>query len=489
MLRSEIMQWVTEPDGERILWLHGVAGSGKSTVANTIASMFMEMGLLGASFRFNQHIEPKYLFRNIAYQLALFDSRYRECLLQAFKNRGKMAEYSLRDQLAKFIIEPLKAVSLVGPVVIIVDAVDESGVENDRREVLEAIAKGLPNLPSFVRVLLTSRNERDIRAKLAPVSSQMSIHETGSITADILTYIDDQMQDIVDSHPYLETHWPGSHAKNSLGSRAEGLFIWVTVASEHIKASLDPNEALDNVLRGRATNAQQGPEAALDVLYLGILQRTSALLSSIEATKYILGSILVARTPLTATALDSLLGLGRNMVQTLQDGSRIRLTSSTSLIHALGSILRVDDKGFIRVLHASVVDFFTNSNRCTDEHFFIDRSKYNCQLAIRCFKTMNDLKQDICVVNDPTKFNSEIVDLEERLDKYLPEHLRYACRSWHWHLAGIADGHDVYNQAKGFLFTHLLHWIEVMSLLDDMDGVYLALEYMRSWFQVRSDCQ
>jgi cytidylate kinase len=69
------MQWVTEPDGERTLWLHGVAGSGKSTIANTITSMFTEMGLLGASFRFNQHIEPKYLFRNIAYQLALFDSR------------------------------------------------------------------------------------------------------------------------------------------------------------------------------------------------------------------------------------------------------------------------------------------------------------------------------------------------------------------------------------------------------------------------------
>jgi hypothetical protein len=485
MLRSEIMGWVTEPDGERILWLHGVAGSGKSTVANTIASMFTEMGLLGASFRFNQHIEPKYLFRNIAYQLALFDSRYREYLLQAFKNCGKMAEYSLRDQLAKFIIEPLKAVSLVGPVVIIVDAVDESGVENERREVLEAIAKGLPSLPSFVRVLLTSRNERDIHAKLGPVSSQKGIHETGDIATDILTYIDDRMQDVVDSHPYLEAHWPGSHAKNSLGSRAEGLFIWVTVASEHIQASLDPNEALDNVLRGHATNAQQGPEVALDVLYLGILQRTSVLLSSIEATKYVLGSILVAKKPLTATALDSLLGLGKNVVQTLQDGSRIRLTSSASLIRALGSILRVDGKGIIQVLHASVIDFFTNPNRCTDEHFFIDQSKYNCQLAIRCFKTMNDLKRDICAVNDPTKFNSEIIDLDQRLDKHLPEHLRYACRSWHWHLAGIAESSDVYNPAKGFLFTHLLHWIEVMSLLDDTHSVFLALKDMASWLQVR----
>src|ERR1700733_911816 len=52
-LLGGIMKWVTEPDGKRTLWLSGVAGSGKSTVANTIASLFADMGLLGASFRYS----------------------------------------------------------------------------------------------------------------------------------------------------------------------------------------------------------------------------------------------------------------------------------------------------------------------------------------------------------------------------------------------------------------------------------------------------
>ncbi|KIM86175.1 hypothetical protein PILCRDRAFT_5220 [Piloderma croceum F 1598] len=486
-LLSEIMQWVTKPDGERTLWLHGVAGSGKSTVANTITSMFTEMGLLGASFRFNQHIEPKYLFRNIAYQLAIFDSRYRERLLQAIRKHGTMASYSLREQSARFIIEPMNAIRFVGPVVIVIDGVDESGVENERREVLEAIAKELPNLPSFIRVLLTSRDERDIRAELAPACFPKCINDVEGTTGDIKTYIDDQMRNVIKSHTYLETHWPGHYAKKALGTRADGLFIWITVASEYIKASLNPDQALDDVLSGQAADAQPGPEAPLDKLYLGILQRTPALLYYIDATKYVLGSILVAKTPLTQTGLDSLLGLGRNVVQTLQDGGRIRLTSSASMIHALGSILRVDDKGIIRVLHASVIDFFTNPSRCTDERFFIDRTKYNHQLTICCFKAMDDLKQDICAVDDPTKFNSEIDDLDERLIKHLPEHLRYACRSWHWHLTDITESNDVYNQAKGFLFTHLLHWIEVMSLLDDINDVFLGLENTKSWLQNHSN--
>jgi hypothetical protein len=316
-----------------------------------------------------------------------------------------------------------------------------------------------------------------------------SIHDTEGIVDDILIYIDDRLLDVVDSHPHLETTWPGLECKRNLSSRADGLFIWVTVASEYIKASSDPDGALDDVLRGKATDTQRGPEAPLDILYLGILQRTPTLLYSIDTTKYVVGAILVAKTPLTRVGLDSLLGLGKDVVQTLRDGSKMQVASSASLINALGSILRVDDKGLVRVLHASIADFFTNSSRCTDERFFIDRSKFNCELAIHCFKAMGGLKRDICGVNDPTKYNSEIPDLDESLNRYLTEDLRYACRFWHRHLEDVQDvDDDTYNQAKRFFFTHLLHWIEVMSLLDDINGVFLALKAMQTWFQVRTVC-
>jgi len=111
--------------------------------------------------------------------------------LQAIRKHRIIASYSLREQLARFIIKPMNAIRFVGPVVIVIDGVDKSGVENKRREVLEAIAKELPNLPSFVRVLLTSRDERDIRAELAPACFPKSIDDVEGTTGDILTYIDD----------------------------------------------------------------------------------------------------------------------------------------------------------------------------------------------------------------------------------------------------------------------------------------------------------
>ena len=67
--------------------------------------------------------------------------------------------------------------------------------------------------------------------------------------------------------------------------------------------------------RGTIDNDKRGPEATLDDLYLGILQRTSALTDSVTATTYVVGSILVAKSPLTPTGLDALLRFSEDTLQ------------------------------------------------------------------------------------------------------------------------------------------------------------------------------
>ena len=155
------------------------------------------------------------------------------------------------------------------------------------------------------------------------------------------------------------------------------------------------------MLNDETVNADgEEPEAILDDLYLGILQRVSALKHSINTTTYVVGSILVAKYPLTCKTLDPLPGLGKNTLQypiKLRDGSQIRLTSSVSLIGALTSIL-LDDENGVRFLHASLRDFFTRPSRRTDKCVFIVADKYNRELTIRCFRTMDTLKRDICAI-------------------------------------------------------------------------------------------
>jgi len=348
---------------------------------------------------------------------------------------------------------------------------------------VKAIAEASRTLPNSVKIMITSRKERDIKAALATAAFSININESEEIDDDILKYVDHRMGEIANSHD-LPEGWHDASDKARLTTRAGGLFIWVKVASDFMESSADPRGVLRDILAGQSGSAEE----ELDKLYLRVLEGRKIKHCSDDEMKHVLGSILVAKVPLTKGGLDSLLGLDGNMSQDTRDVSRIRLTTCASLIDALGPILLVSSKGTIRFLHASIADFFTDSARCTDR-FFINRSEYDHVLTIRCFKTMDMLRRDICGINDPTKLNSEIVDLDVHLREHLHEHLRYACIYWSQHLGYLPVGHsDVTAYAKGIFRTHLLHWIEVMSLLDLADHVQLALSQTNSWFQVRLVC-
>ena len=65
-----------------IYWLNGLAGTGKTTIAYTVAERCHEEGILGASFFCSRSDSdcnnPSMIFTTIAYQLGLFYPPYRE---------------------------------------------------------------------------------------------------------------------------------------------------------------------------------------------------------------------------------------------------------------------------------------------------------------------------------------------------------------------------------------------------------------------------
>jgi hypothetical protein len=76
-LLSEIASWICSTDADRppIYILDGIAGIGKSTVAQTVAKRAAEIRCLGASFFFSRNEDrrknPKFFFSSIAFQLSL----------------------------------------------------------------------------------------------------------------------------------------------------------------------------------------------------------------------------------------------------------------------------------------------------------------------------------------------------------------------------------------------------------------------------------
>ena len=71
---KQLEDWLEEEQGQRVFWLNGLAGTGKSTIAQTFAEVTFAEGKLGASFFCSRDFEDKSnlqaIFPTLAFQLA-----------------------------------------------------------------------------------------------------------------------------------------------------------------------------------------------------------------------------------------------------------------------------------------------------------------------------------------------------------------------------------------------------------------------------------
>ena len=105
VLRS-IIDWLTTPsEDHNVLWLHGLAGSGKSTISTTIAEYFRELGRLGAFIFFNRDdplsSHPAKVIPTLSYQLAQFDPVIKAGISAQIEDNPRITEASIRAQFAK----------------------------------------------------------------------------------------------------------------------------------------------------------------------------------------------------------------------------------------------------------------------------------------------------------------------------------------------------------------------------------------------------
>ena len=126
-------------DGPQVCLLTGVAGSGKSAITHSIARLYDGQKRLGSSYYFSStdvtRRNPQNLFATIARDLADLDRQFKSALCQIVKNnRALRTSPSPSEQVERLVIEPSGHLDAIGPLVIVVDALDESGNADDRRQ-------------------------------------------------------------------------------------------------------------------------------------------------------------------------------------------------------------------------------------------------------------------------------------------------------------------------------------------------------------------
>ncbi|GJJ11080.1 hypothetical protein Clacol_005311 [Clathrus columnatus] len=411
---DEIVNWINDGDENcpKLFWLAGAAGVGKSAIAHSIAVRFESIGRLGSFFCFdrNYSLERRRgkVFSTIARDLADLDLQIKHKLANVIRNKTSLRTTTdLHLQWKNFIFEPLNAIFNVstGPILIIVDALDECDNPSSRQDLLKVLEMEITSLPANVRFLVTSRLENDIILtfnKLQPhirIKMMDTIPESES-KRDILTYLKANLDSF------------GEAQLMHLVGLSQGLFQWAYLASQFLNglgnsAGLTVAERYENLIRTQRIRSINDP---LDTMYTQILSSLFDTGDSLVMTRFrsIIGSIIASSEPLS---LQTLLVLRGDKLPSSKRESDIKV-----VIRYMGSLLSgIDDpSSTIRPLHLSFREYLLDANR--SHKFSIDPSPCHHDFAVGCIRTMMEgLRFNICDIPDSHKRNSDYEDLPERV--------------------------------------------------------------------------
>ena len=477
----EIEDWINSDasDASRVLLLTGAAGTGKSAIAHTIAYRFAALGRLGASFGFNRNQKertPEKLIPTLAQDLADFDVNiYRGLCTVIERNKALRTSTRIETQFANFIVKPLKDLSIVGPIVLVIDALDEcaEASESSRKELLSLLAHHLGDLPSFVRVLITSRPDHDIVSQINGASIEtksMSSIDPDSTTGDIGVYVRDRLL----NDPPVPLEDIDEACCEKLAASSQGLFQWAFVACDTIISAeltgpgVTPRERYEQLVESSSGKNQAN---VLDSLYSKVLSHLFPDEGpSLVRYRAIMELVLAALESLPLGALNTIL---HRTGDTFNAGTILRYLGAL-----LSGATTTDEP--IRPLHTSFRDYLTDQSR--SGAFFINASAGQHDLAIGCLHILiDDLKFNICELETSYLANSRVTDLQERINRCISAPLSYAARFWPNHLmaCGVSRLDEPYTALiKRLLVEKFLFWLEVLSLLDSVPVAAPALSYL-----------
>ncbi|KAF9646338.1 hypothetical protein BDM02DRAFT_3262324 [Thelephora ganbajun] len=466
---NEIELWARDFRKPSVYWLNGLAGTGKSTIAQTVAERIFADGQLGASFFCSRDFEDrrnlKIIFPTVAVQLARNYAEFRSIFVPLVQSDPEIAHESLHNQMDKLIVRPLKESGI--STVIAIDALDECKDEEPASAILSVLGQFISQIPK-VKFFVTGRPEPRIREGfrlplLAEVTDVFVLHnvEPSLVNNDIRLFFKQSFLGLAHRQQGLDD-WPTREQLDLLCERAAGLFVYAAATIQFIDhRNNDPKGQLDRLLRSPESSAREGKtrlkaNTTPDSLYISILQEAFGDddPEDDDKTRSVLGAVILAANPLSPSAIATLLGFGAKDIF-------LRLSSIHSLL-----IFQEGVDSPVRPFHKSFPDFIVDPTRCTNERFHISPPSHHRELLAGCLELMNQtLEKNMCNLPDAVA-NHEVGDLCERTKRNLNPALRYACKSWHKHLV---DGHTVRTPViasvlRRFLEKKFLFWLEVLSI-------------------------
>ena len=470
--------------------MNGLAGTGKSTIAQTIAERLLADGRLGASFFCSRDFEDRrdlqFIFPTIAVQLARKYTEFRSIFIPLVRLDPDIIHETLYGQMDKLIIQPLVKSGI--STVIVVDALDECKDNKPASAILSVLGQFVNQIPK-VKFFITSRPEPHIQEGfhlplLAKATDVFILHgvKHSEVNSDIHLFYKHNCLEIR-NHRHGLDNWPTDEQLDLLCERAAGLFIYAMATVRFIdQKNKNPSTQLDQLIQSQGSGSEGkaklklNENMTLDSLYMSILCGAFGDDDPEDDVKVqsVLGAVILAANPLSQSTIATLLGIDIGDISPL-------LSSVHSLL-----ILPGDIDQPVQPFHKSFPDFIVNPTRCVNPRFHISPPDQHAKLLVGCLDLMNcHLRKNMCELPDGVT-NTEVVDLKQRADQHITKALEYACRSWYKHLSDLISTQKpkITCILQQFLEKKFLFWLEVLSVLGGMREAVHALEKLEKWLNV-----
>ncbi|KDQ16947.1 hypothetical protein BOTBODRAFT_221042 [Botryobasidium botryosum FD-172 SS1] len=450
-LIEEIMDWIrgaSASGGAEILCLTGVAGSGKTAIAHTVAQRCYEEGILASSFFFNREFEernrPDKLLSTMARDLARHPDicNHLSSVLEADQS---LATASLSRQFTPLVAEPCRRHTF-----------DKSTIFRD----------DYPKLPRAFRLFATSRDIPHIDiylSRCAHIRLRTIDLDAGVNLDDLSTYIHWRFGEMAEKLG-LGPNWPDPGLENSFISRSQGLFQWAMAVFQALERAYDPAAVLEVLLAG--SHMGLSPEEKMDEIYSKILQAYEWNdLGFKRDYDLIMGAILAAKSPLSASALQAL---------------HPRVLNVSRLLSRLGALLTgwKHPSQPVRILHLSLRDFLT-ARAPSSVPFYIREKDHSRRLGVLCLAYLNDnLNPNTPGVGYLESGSPGIPAVSKN---QISEELWYACEFWTTHVleSEAPSPAEIVKLLRDFLSIRLISWMEVCASV----GTFKGFQRIRTWTQ------
>jgi hypothetical protein len=220
---DKLLSWF---NGEKsgIMILSAGPGVGKSVLAAKVCELFQQSGHLAASHfcdvKYSDSRNPKRILQSLASQMSENVEGFRDKLTEVL--RREHSDDPLADAFRVLLNDPLHALNRDDPMLIVVDALDESKTDV-KSDFLELIAEEFSRLPKWIKIFITSRPELQVRDKLERLDPVEILPDNRSHQVDLKRFIHHCLPNLSEGNVCL------------LISKCEGSFLYAYYLVDELK--------------------------------------------------------------------------------------------------------------------------------------------------------------------------------------------------------------------------------------------------------------